>query len=211
MDFIVSLPITINGYDAILTVTDKFSKQITLILGLTTWDAFEWAIVYYNEYFTKFSLPRTIISDRDPKFTSNFQTTLFKRARVRLALTVAYYPAANRQSKRINQTVETALRCLIADRANNKSISKQDELLPNVSYALNTVVNAATRKSPFKLLYGFPPRDGIDPTPLESIEADQFIETRRQIREEAIDNIELAKVRMAQYFNERHSPINVGD
>ena len=72
MNFIVSLPTTMNGYDAILTVTDKFSKWITLILGLTTWDAFEWAIMYYNECFTKFSLPRTIISNRDPKFTLNF-------------------------------------------------------------------------------------------------------------------------------------------
>ena len=92
--------------------------------------------------------------------------------------------------------METALRCLIADRANNKSISEWDELLPDVSYALNTAVNAATRKSPFELLYGFPPRDGIDPTPSESMEADQFTETRRQIREEAADNMELAKVRM---------------
>src|SRR5437764_6159232 len=80
--------------------------------------------------YSKFGLPGAIISDRDPKFTSQFWKDLFKRTGVRLALTAAYHPSADGQSERTNQTVETALRCLIADSANERPISEWDEELP---------------------------------------------------------------------------------
>ena len=72
LDFIVSLPITRNGFDAILTVTDKFTKWITLVPGKTTWDAHDWAVSYYDYCFSYYGIPATLISDRDPKFTSEF-------------------------------------------------------------------------------------------------------------------------------------------
>ena len=75
--------------------------------------------------------------------------------------------------------METALKCLIADRVNNRSVSEWDKLLPNVLYALNTTISTATGKSPFELLYGFPPRNGIDPDPSSSIDVDLFIDDRR--------------------------------
>ena len=72
MDFIVSLSISITGYNAILTVTDKFTKYLTLVPGKTMWIAKEWADVYFDKVLSRFGLPGVIISDRDPKFTSRF-------------------------------------------------------------------------------------------------------------------------------------------
>ena len=41
MDFIVELPITTSNLDALLTVTDKFSKRISLVPGKSTYNAAE--------------------------------------------------------------------------------------------------------------------------------------------------------------------------
>ena len=41
MDFIVALPVTAEGSDSLLIVTDKFSKRVLLIPGKTTFGAAE--------------------------------------------------------------------------------------------------------------------------------------------------------------------------
>ena len=41
IDFIIALPVSIEGYDSLLTITCKFSKRVLLILGITTWDIAE--------------------------------------------------------------------------------------------------------------------------------------------------------------------------
>jgi hypothetical protein len=44
LDFITALPTSRNGYDALLTITDKFTKWITLIPGKARY----WAVNYYD-------------------------------------------------------------------------------------------------------------------------------------------------------------------
>ena len=39
IDFIVTLPITTDNLDTLLTVTDKFSKRVYLIPGKSTYNA----------------------------------------------------------------------------------------------------------------------------------------------------------------------------
>ena len=56
-----------------------------------------------------------IVSDRDPKFLSDFWEALFKRSGVKLARTAAYHLQADGQSERTVQTVEVTLRCMLAD------------------------------------------------------------------------------------------------
>jgi len=195
--------------DAILTVTDKFTKFVRLIPGKTTYDARDWAIAYYDYVYSQFSLPGTIISDRDSKFTSLFWRELFKRTNTRLALTTAYHPQADGQSERTNQTVEVALRCFLSE--GTKGLSEWDELLPEVEYALNTSVNATTGYTPFFLLYGVHPRSEINSASASCNDAEQFFQDRRQIREDAYEAIRLAQARMAIYYNEKHRPINIKD
>lgn len=43
MDFIVALLTTPEGFDALLTMTDKFSKQNGFVTGKTTWEGAEWS------------------------------------------------------------------------------------------------------------------------------------------------------------------------
>ena len=43
MDFIVALPTTPEGSDALLTMADKFSKQNGFVMGKTTWEGADWS------------------------------------------------------------------------------------------------------------------------------------------------------------------------
>ena len=128
---------------------------------------------------------------------------------MRLALTTAYYPAANGQSERINQSVETALRYLITDATNDRAVTDWDELLPDVEFALNTSISATTGQSPFFLLYGIHPRS---PTPMlvstdTPDDAEQFSQDRQSIRQEAADAIKLAQARIAKYYDKKYTPM----
>ena len=49
MDFILALSITLNKFNLILTVTNKFSKQIILIFKKVIFTAVKWAKVLLNK------------------------------------------------------------------------------------------------------------------------------------------------------------------
>ena len=210
LDFIVQLPVTSTEYDAILTVTDAFTKWIRTVPGRTDWDARDWAEAYFEQVYAHTGLPAVMISDRDPKFTSSFWNSLTKRMGIKLAMTTAYHPQANGQSERTNQTVEAALRTMLANR-NQDELKEWDDYLPEVTYALNTSVNRSTNATPFLLQYGVHPRSNIDPAVSENPAAKDFFQERRRWREEAQETLDLAKARMAQVYNSHHLPMEIGD
>ena len=72
IDFIVALPMLNAGNDALLTVTDKFSKYIKLISSKMTFTAKDWATRYFTYIFKDWESLQTIIFDHDPKFMSDF-------------------------------------------------------------------------------------------------------------------------------------------
>jgi hypothetical protein len=43
IDFILGLPVSRQGFDCAMSVTDKFSKRVTVIPGKKTWTAKQWA------------------------------------------------------------------------------------------------------------------------------------------------------------------------
>jgi hypothetical protein len=78
MDLITQLPPS-NGYDAILTIVDHGCTRAALFLPCkTTITGAEIASLYFDNVYRWFGLPKQIISDRDPRFTSSFATELVK-------------------------------------------------------------------------------------------------------------------------------------
>jgi hypothetical protein len=72
MDLIVQLPKTRTGFDAIVTFVDWLTKQIHLAPTTTTVTAPQLAHLFIDYVFRVHGLPTSIVSDRDPRFTSNF-------------------------------------------------------------------------------------------------------------------------------------------
>ena len=99
LDFVVALPETLRQHDAILTVTDGFSKFLYAVPGTTDWSAIDWAETYFEQVHHITGIPAALVSDRDPKFTSKFWQGLCSRLKVKLNMTTAYHPQANGQSE----------------------------------------------------------------------------------------------------------------
>ncbi|GJP45443.1 hypothetical protein CLOM_g4832, partial [Closterium sp. NIES-68] len=55
-------------------------------------------------------MPLAIISDRDPRVTSNFWTKTWQQYGTRLHLSTAYHSQSDGQTERTNQTMEQLIR-----------------------------------------------------------------------------------------------------
>ena len=105
IDFILSLPLSVEGYDIAMSVT------CALIPGKVTWTTQDWAKSLLNQLaLVDWGLPKVILSDRDRKFLGALWTELFKLLGVSLLYSTAYRPQTDGQSERSNQTIEIALR-----------------------------------------------------------------------------------------------------
>jgi hypothetical protein len=66
------------------------------------------AKVFFEEIVHLHGLPESIVSDRDPVFTSKFWTEFFKLSGVKLQLTSAFHPQSDGQSKAVNKVITMA-------------------------------------------------------------------------------------------------------
>ena len=83
MDFVGELPGS-DGFNAILVVTDRFTKMQRYLPARTTWTAEDVANIYITDIWRHYGLPKAITSDRGLQFVSAFLQALNK------ALDVAY-------------------------------------------------------------------------------------------------------------------------
>ena len=104
MDFVIDLlPILVEGtfqfipsyltIDTLYINTCKFNKKKLLYIGSKTFGVKEQAIVLlYIQSFTNQGILATIISDQDPKFTTELQKEVFSLLGTKLLFSIAYYP-----------------------------------------------------------------------------------------------------------------------
>jgi hypothetical protein len=85
----------VNGKSVILTVVDRFSKYAHFVPLGHPYTATSVAKVFFEEIVRLHGLPESIVSDRDPVFTSKFWTELFKLSGVKLQLTSAFHPQSD--------------------------------------------------------------------------------------------------------------------
>nr|GFA66325.1 reverse transcriptase domain-containing protein [Tanacetum cinerariifolium] len=67
------------------------------------------ARIYLKEVVTGHEIPVSIISDRDPRFASNFWRSLQNALGTRLDMSTAYHPETDSQSERTIQTLKDML------------------------------------------------------------------------------------------------------
>ena len=97
-----------------------------------TSDAFRIARIFFDEVVHLHSLPKTIVSDQDVKFTSYFWKTLWHLMGTLLKFSIAYHPQSDGQTEAVNKSLRNLLRCLMGDSPGN-----WDLVLPQAEFAYN--------------------------------------------------------------------------
>jgi hypothetical protein len=115
MDFVTSLPKTVTRLDTIWVVVNRLTKSAHFLPIKTTYDMSLLAKEYVSEIVRLHGVPVSIISNRDPHFTSRFWQSLQVAMRIKLNFSTAFHPQTDGQSERTIQTLEDMMRACVLD------------------------------------------------------------------------------------------------
>ena len=114
LNFVLTLSASKKGYNALMSFTCKFLKQIKLIKGVDTWTAEQWAQAFLKRLkLIDRGLPGKLMTDQDPKFLSKFWTALLDKLGIKLLYSTIYHPQTDGSSKCTNQIIDIALRFFV--------------------------------------------------------------------------------------------------
>ncbi|MBW0489293.1 hypothetical protein O181_029008 [Austropuccinia psidii MF-1] len=99
-----------GNFNAFLDIVDRFGKGVRCLPCHKEDTAIDTALLLWNNIISTCGVPTIIISDRDPKFTSEFWTNLSDMLGTKLAFSTAYHPQTDGPAERMIQTMEDILR-----------------------------------------------------------------------------------------------------
>lgn len=198
MDFVERLPAS-RGRTAIMVVVDRFSKFAHFIPLQHPFIAPKIAQVFFEEIFSLYGLPKSIVSDRDRIFLSSFWTELFKLQGTQLHMSSSYHPQSDGQTERVNQCLECYLRCFCGFKP-----KEWCKWIPWATFWYNTTWKSATGFIPFKVVYGRPPLTlQYVPKTAKVQSMEGLLYDRDRVRKILLDNLTKAQNRM-KFFADRH-------
>ena len=214
IDFIGPLPLD-DGYDCILTLTDRLGSDIRLVPTTCSLTAQGLAELFFREWYCENGLPLEIVSDRDKLFVSHFWKALHKLTGVKLKMSSSFHPETDGASERSNKTVIQCVRFAV-----ERDQRGWAQALPKVRFDIMNTINMSTGYTPFQLRFGKSPR--ILPPILTSppddnpavAAAEDHIKRMLPIELDARDNLLTAKISQAHFQNQHRRatfPFKVGD
>ncbi|MBW0481003.1 hypothetical protein O181_020718 [Austropuccinia psidii MF-1] len=124
------------------------------------------ALLIWNTVISHIGIFKSIISDRDPKFTSNLWKTLHKLLGKKLSFSTAYHPKTDGLSERMIQILEDMIRifCSYGLELKDSDFFTHDwcKLIPKLESDYKTSINASTGKTPAMLEKGWNPKPPVD-------------------------------------------------
>ena len=115
MDWVLGLPPwppEEGRYDAVLTFTDRATKQVHLVPTNKFEQATDTARFFMHYVVRTHGLPRSIICERDSRFQSKFWRSLMDMLGMSARHTSGFHPQSNGQAKRTNQNLRQRLRVM---------------------------------------------------------------------------------------------------
>jgi hypothetical protein len=102
MDFITGLHRMNKKHNSIMVVVEKLTKDAHFVLVKTTHTLANIEEIFMKEISRLHGIPRTIISDKDTKFTSNLWRGLFKGFGTNLNFSKTHHPQTDGKIERVN-------------------------------------------------------------------------------------------------------------
>jgi hypothetical protein len=98
-DLITDLP-KAETYDVVLMITNHSCSKAALFFPYTKKiDVEEVAILYVEKVFPHYGVLQKIISDRDPRFTTDFVKAVCGQLKIHQNISTAYHPQMDGQSE----------------------------------------------------------------------------------------------------------------
>ena len=149
MDFVVGLPKCFRCFDSISVIVDRLTKSAHFLPVRATYTTDKYARLYMEEIIKLHGGPVSIVSVRDPKFTSRFWVSLQNALGTSLKFSTAFHPQTDGQSERTIQTLEDMLRGCVIDFK-----CAWDSYLLGIEFAYNNSFQASIGMAPYEALYG---------------------------------------------------------
>ena len=149
MDFVVGLPRCRNGHDTIWVIIDRLTKSAHFLPVRNSDSLDKLAQLYVREIIRLHGTPVSIVSDRDPRFTSRFWPSLQNALGTKLHFSTAFHPQTDGQSERTIQTLEDMLRACVMEFRGS-----WDTHLHLMEFAYNNSYQASIGMAPYEALYG---------------------------------------------------------
>ncbi|KAA0061889.1 DNA/RNA polymerases superfamily protein [Cucumis melo var. makuwa] len=156
MDFLFGLPRTSSGHDGIWVIVDRLTKTTRFIPIKMTSTLDQLARLYVDKIVSQYGVPVSIVSDRDPRFTSKFWPSLQKAMGTGLKFSTSFHPQTDGQSERTIQTLEDMLRACVLQLKGS-----WDTHLPLMEFAYNNNYQSSIGMAPYEALYGRPCRTPV--------------------------------------------------
>jgi hypothetical protein len=209
MDFIDGLP-TSKGKTTIFVVVDRLSNYGHFTPISHPYTAPVVAQVFFEQIFKLHGIPKTIVCDRDPAFTSLFWKELFRLNGVQFNFSSACHPQTDGQTEVVNRTIKMYLRCFTSSKPRDWV-----QWLPWVKFCYNTSLHSSLGYTPFQVVYGREPPTLLSYVPGTSKVAtvEQLLIDRDAIAKEAREHLKEAQARMKRNYDQHHQEreFNVGD
>ena len=210
MDLVTDLPTSASGNDTIVVFVDRLTKMVHFAPTTKTVTAPLMARIFVDTIYKHHGMPKTIISDRDPRFTSHFWRATWTLLGTTLKMSTTAHPQTDGQTERANRVLAEMLRSYIHPKQDD-----WEEYLPMLEFAYNDSTQRSSQHSPFYLNYGRhlhnPMTRSVPPGRMPA--ARNFLRDQQAALERAKVNLGAAQKAQAAYANtkRRHATYDVGN
>jgi hypothetical protein len=101
-----------------MVAVDRLSKYAYLCALQHPFTTSTMAQLFMDNIFELHGMPHSIVSYRDPTFTSNFWQELFRLQGTQFHINTTYDPQTDGQTEFFNKCLETYFQCFASDRQN---------------------------------------------------------------------------------------------
>ncbi|KAA3484266.1 DNA/RNA polymerases superfamily protein [Gossypium australe] len=149
MDFVSGPPLSPTKKDTMWVIVDLLTKSTHFVPVRTDYSLQKLAKLYVAEIVRLHGVSVSIISDKDPRFTSRFWKALHQALGTKLDFSTAFHPQTDGHSERVMQNLEDMLRGCVIDFSGS-----WEDYLPLAEFAYNKCYQSSIQKAPYEALYG---------------------------------------------------------
>ena len=149
MDFVSGFPLTQRKHEAVWVIVDRLTKSAHFLPVRLDYSMDHLMELYVSEIVRLHGIPLSIVSDRDPRFTSRFWKELQSAFSTRLNFSTAFHPQTERQSERVIQALEDMLHGCVLDFSGS-----WDRHIPLMDFAYTNSYQSSIGMAPYEAFYG---------------------------------------------------------